>query len=59
MSVQTTRYLTREEAEELYVSRGVSLVEERYKKWAKIATNEELEAFIETTYDSYIIKEEE
>lgn len=56
MSIQSTRYVTRHQAEELFIERYTELYRDRIEKEAKsFYTDEGLEDILETTFDNYKI----
>lgn len=58
MSIQSTQYITREEAEKMYAKKRVEETYQILKIYSKTLSNETLEDYIEETYDNYCIVEE-
>lgn len=55
MGIQSTRYITREEAERLYVEMRLQRIEDDFAFIANNLSNTVLENAIESTFDNYQI----
>lgn len=55
MGVQSTRYVLRDTAEKLYFERYTEIHAERILKEINFMTDEELEDYLETTFENYRI----
>lgn len=58
MSIQTTRYVTRKEAESIFVDQRLENKEKQYREIVTGILNSELEDDIETDFTNYIIEED-
>lgn len=58
MGIQSTRYLTRQEAETQWIQQYITRHRERLEREAKLFTDEELENELESTFDNYEITPE-
>lgn len=58
MGVQSTRYITREDAERMWVQQYITRNQERLIREAKTFTDEQLEDELESTFDNYMITED-
>jgi hypothetical protein len=55
MGIQSTRYITREKAEEKWVEKKLKERRDVYIKYATLLSDEEIEDAIEETFDDYQI----
>lgn len=58
MGIQSTRYITREQAETMWIQQYITRNRDRLQREARSFTDEELEAELESTLDNYSITAE-
>lgn len=58
MGVQSTRYITRKRAEEIYVNKFLEAQRDMVSRLVKSLNDAEIEGFIEEYFDNYSIVEE-
>ena len=59
MGIQSTQYITRKQAEQMFLEDYILNNEARIRREAQILTDEELEDALERTFDNYKIVEDE
>lgn len=59
MGIQSTQHISRSQAESLWVEKKTNDYQQEQLRVVKYVTNGNIEDFIESTFDNYIIKEDE